>query len=166
MNAIVCMTKYGGIGYENTIPWKSKKDLQYFKDVTTGKGNNAVIMGYNTFQSMNFKPLKNRKNYVLTSKKIVSEDPNLIYENDPNNLIKLSDKYEEVYVIGGDQIYSLYEKYYDKIFVTEIETKSNVDIDTYFKVDLMNYYKKRLDICIDENDNELEFYLYSKYKYY
>jgi dihydrofolate reductase len=52
MKAIVCMTPQGGIGYRNKIPWKSKLDLKYFREITEGNGNNAVVMGRKTFQSL------------------------------------------------------------------------------------------------------------------
>ena len=66
MKAIVCMTPDTGIGYRNSLPWRSKKEMAYFKEKTTGKGNNAVIMGYNTFRSLGFRPLPNRRNYIMT----------------------------------------------------------------------------------------------------
>ena len=67
MKAIVCVNNNFGISKDGKIPWKSKKDLLYFKSIVIGNGNNAVVMCYNTFLSLNKKPLKNRFNYVLTS---------------------------------------------------------------------------------------------------
>ena len=58
-NIILAIDKFGGIGYHNVItnlyyiPWKSKKDMAYFKSITTytkkPDKQNAVIMGYNTW---------------------------------------------------------------------------------------------------------------------
>ena len=52
MKLIVAFSRNYGIGYKNKIPWLLKKDLNYFKKLTIGNGNNAVIMGKNTWKSM------------------------------------------------------------------------------------------------------------------
>ena len=46
---------------------ETKKIYYISKNIAIGNGNNAVVIGYNTFLSLNKKPLKNRFNYVLTS---------------------------------------------------------------------------------------------------
>ena len=52
MNIIVAVCRNQGIGFKNTLPWKLKKELKYFKILTKGNGNNAVIMGKNTCFSL------------------------------------------------------------------------------------------------------------------
>ena len=52
MNIIVAACKNRGIGINNTLPWKLKKEMKYFKEVTIGKGNSAVVMGKNTWFSL------------------------------------------------------------------------------------------------------------------
>ena len=52
INGIVAMDKNKGIGINNQLPWKLKEDLQRFQKFTTGKGNNAIIMGKNTWNSI------------------------------------------------------------------------------------------------------------------
>ena len=52
INLIVAMCKNNGIGYKNELPWKISSDLKKFKKLTQGKGNNAVIMGKNTYESI------------------------------------------------------------------------------------------------------------------
>ena len=51
------------IGKNGDLCWKIKADLDRFKELTTG---NVVVMGYNTFKSLDFKPLKDRRNIVIT----------------------------------------------------------------------------------------------------
>ena len=65
MKLIVAICKNGGIGYKNKIPWHLKKDLQHFKKMTIGNNNNAVIMGNNTWKSLNNTPLPKRTNIIL-----------------------------------------------------------------------------------------------------
>ena len=49
INLIVAISKNGVIGKSNSLPWYYKEDLQYFKEITTGK---TVVMGKNTFNSI------------------------------------------------------------------------------------------------------------------
>ena len=70
INIIYNVTSDGIIGINNDLFIKSKKDLQYFKNITTDEYNNninVVIMGYNTWRSIDKKPLKNRINIVITN---------------------------------------------------------------------------------------------------
>ena len=55
-----------GIGLNNQLPWSFKEDLTYFKNLTKGAGNNAIIMGKNTYHSIN-KELPYRDNIILSS---------------------------------------------------------------------------------------------------
>ena len=67
MNIILaCDSKYG-IGKNNQLPnWNVKGDLKRFKILTTGDGNNVVIMGRKTYESLPFFPLKGRHNVVIS----------------------------------------------------------------------------------------------------
>ena len=55
-----------GIGLNGGIPWKDRDDLRHFSRTTTGDGNNAVIMGRKTFESIG-KVLPGRLNIVVSS---------------------------------------------------------------------------------------------------
>lgn len=163
MKAIVCMTRDTGIGYRNSLPWRSKKEMAYFKEKTVGKGNNAVIMGYNTFRSLGFRPLPNRRNYIMTrdpEKKANYHGTDVIFESSVNNLLFLNFIFDEVYVIGGESIYELFEPYLQYIYVTMINHEYIVD--TFFTIDLRKYHKKWLKNEIDENGIKLDFYCYQK----
>ena len=62
---IAAVCKGGGIGKNNTLPWKIKEDLKHFSKVTKGLGNNAIVMGRNTYISLG-KNLPDRDNLILT----------------------------------------------------------------------------------------------------
>ena len=47
------------IGKDGGLPWSIREDLLHFKNETLNK---TVLMGYTTFKSLNYKPLKNREN--------------------------------------------------------------------------------------------------------
>lgn len=65
-NIIVAMDNNRGIGLNNQLPWSFKEDLTYFKNLTKGAGNNAIIMGKNTYHSIN-KELPYRDNIILST---------------------------------------------------------------------------------------------------
>lgn len=162
MKAIVCMNEMKGIGYRNRLPWRLKRDLDFFREVTMGKGNNAVIMGYKTFQSMGCRSLAKRRNYIIThnpQEKIKSCGADVVFESNIQNLLMLDAIFDEVFVIGGEAIYKLFEPYYQQIYVTHI--KKPCPVDTFFLVDLKSYHRKLIQSS-SENKTPMEFYVYTK----
>jgi dihydrofolate reductase len=68
INIICAYCNNNGIGYKNMLPWKISSDLKKFKKLTTGNENNAIIMGKNTWISINNKNgLPNRDNLILST---------------------------------------------------------------------------------------------------
>ena len=93
MEAILAVDINNGLSKNSLIPWKSKKDINFFFNKTK---NNVVIMGKNTYFSLpeENRPLKNRLNIVLT--------------NNPNSFL-LDDtisKYNNVIFTNDDEIYT------------------------------------------------------------
>ena len=136
MKLIVAICKNGGIGYKNKIPWHLKKDLQYFKKMTIGNNNNAVIMGNNTWKSLNNTPLPKRTNIILTQKNIenISENSSHIFKNSIDDAINYckKNKIDDIWIIGGTKIYDLAfkNKVVDEIYITDI--RNDFTCDTYF----------------------------------
>ena len=172
INLIVAIDKKtNGIGKENKISWKNKADLQWFKNITIGNNNNGVIMGYNTFRSIN-KPLKNRINIVLT--KDINKHPDLIELQNNNEYINnlfictsIEDaiekaKYlelESAFIIGGYQIYleALQKDIVDILYIDYLEDTNLklCDFDTFFPVQYINnnFIKSDLNIYKYNTDN-------------
>ncbi|QHX36834.1 dihydrofolate reductase [Spiroplasma sp. BIUS-1] len=127
ISLIWAQTKSGVIGKDNNLPWKIKEEMQHFINYTRGK---TVLMGRNTFESLSVKPLPNRKNILITSRKLEKSYNNLELSN---NLEMILEKYknidEELVVIGGSQIYQTALKYADKLVISII--KENYEGDTY-----------------------------------
>ena len=65
MIGVVAMTRDGVIGRSDTIPWKHKEDLTFFRRLTTG---GTVVMGRRTWDGLPKRPLPNRDNVVLTNR--------------------------------------------------------------------------------------------------
>lgn len=121
------------IGKNSEIPWNVKEDLAMFKTLTTG---HIVIMGRKTYESLPFKPLKNRYNIVLTNNpdKYETKHDNVIFttcENVANIIANQKQKWgEPVYVIGGSDVYKYFIKDCSKLHITFID--KDVDGDTFF----------------------------------
>ena len=90
-----------GIGYKNKIPWKLSGDMKYFRKKTIGRGNNAVIMGRKTWESLP-STLPKRDNLILSR---TLSHPNAFASIDAMMGHISGKKYDDVWVIGGDTIY-------------------------------------------------------------
>lgn len=97
INMIVACNNLFYIGKDGYIPWYIKEDLQFFKQMTIGKG---ILMGRKTFDSLQ-KPLHDRLNLVLTSK---ADRPGTFTNID--EAVKFANTcVKELWVIGGEQVY-------------------------------------------------------------
>tara|TARA_Y100000816_G_C26074306_1_gene565356 strand:+ start:1181 stop:1711 length:531 start_codon:yes stop_codon:yes gene_type:complete len=142
---IVATDEEWGIGKNNKIPWKCSEDLKHFSKKTKGNGNNAIVLGRKTWDSLNRKPLPNRDHYILSRTEL--HIPNEFQKNTfgytkINDLIHdcLNKKYDDVWIIGGQQIYTLFmqKNIINELYITKISGKH--DCDTFFTFD-QNLYK-------------------------
>ena len=161
MKAIVCMNHDMGIGYGNKIPWKSPMDMAHFRRQTIGKGNNAVVMGRNTFDSINRRALPKRKNIVLTRNKSLSINYGdvAILESSIDNILLSHFIYDEVFIVGGTNIYALFEPYLTELDVTWIDYKG--PCDAYFPINMDNFELVTSEEKMDNGYN-LTFSTYKK----
>ena len=109
------------IGVDNQLPWRLGTDLSHFKKKTEG---HAIIMGRKTFESLG-KALPNRINIVL-SRSPIEETANVMWAGNPETALLLADAHsiflhqKEFFVIGGEKIYSIFFKYINKIWLTDV----------------------------------------------
>ena len=135
-----------GIGYKNTIPWKNKEDMRWFKKLTI---NNAVIMGWTTFESLG-KPLANRLNIVLSpdldATTVYSQNENIRNARTIEGAIDIAEKegYEIVFVIGGGSVYRQYleKDLIDTMYIDLISINESIEYDTFFPFNAMNLEKE------------------------
>lgn len=134
MNMIVAYCKNRGIGIGNTLPWKIKNELKYFKDLTTANKNDCVIMGKNTWLSLPKKPLPNRTNIILSSSLKKEELPKdiLLFNNKDCLMKHINQQNYTPWIIGGEKIYETFisSNELENIYVTFINKK--YDCDTFF----------------------------------
>ncbi len=153
INLIVAISKNNIIGKNNSLPWYYPEDLKYFKKITTGK---TVVMGRKTFESIinrNNKPLPNRVNVVLTRDSGYKFDGAIII-NDLNKFLD-NNKDEDIFIIGGKQIFDESMHYVDRFYITHID--KDYDGDTSLSID---YSKLNLVSKISEGD--LTFAVYER----
>lgn len=127
ISLIVAVSENGVIGKNNELPWKLSSDLKRFKYYTKGK---AVIMGRKTFESIG-QPLSERINIVLSKKKGYKPEKTLVFSelSDAFNFAA-DNNLEEVFVLGGADIYEQTFALADRIYLTKVHT--TVDGDAHF----------------------------------
>ena len=121
INVIVAYDKNLAIGKDNTLVWRQSADLKRFKELTTG---NTVVMGRKTFESIG-KPLPNRRNIVITRQDIEIEGVEII-----KSIEEIKNIEEDIFIIGGGEIYKSCLILADRIFATEIDCE--IEADTWF----------------------------------
>ena len=118
VNLIYARSANGVIGNNGTLPWHLPEDMAHFKRMTTGW---PVIMGRKTWDSLppRFRPLPGRSNVVVTRQTQWAAQGTLVAASLPEAL-RLCETSEQVWVIGGAQIYQQAEPFAQRIEVTEI----------------------------------------------
>ncbi len=114
INIIVATDAGGGIGINNTLPWRLPEDMAHFKRLTSG---NPVIMGRKTFDSIG-RPLPNRRNIVITRNPEWSRDGVEAVTSLAAAVALVGEA--PAYIIGGAEIYSQSMDVADQLIVTEI----------------------------------------------
>ncbi|MBN7813581.1 dihydrofolate reductase [Algoriphagus sp. H41] len=125
---IVAKAKNNVIGKDNQLIWKLSADLKRFKNLTTG---HHILMGRKTYESLG-KPLPNRTHLVITrNPDFTVPEGHYVFSSVEDAFIH-SNKVgvDELYVIGGGQIYAETIRLCDRLEVTEVEAKP--EGDTFF----------------------------------
>ena len=115
--------------------------MAHFAKRTTGAGNNAVIMGKKTWDSIPARPLRNRANLILSShppEQVRTDQSEYWFKTVPDLLAHLEfAKYDEAWIIGGASIYEQFlamhnrnEIRIDEMCITQME--GTHECDTFF----------------------------------
>lgn len=129
MNIVVAVDSNWGIGYNGTQSVVVPEDRKHFRQVT---GRGTVIVGRKTLADFpGGRPLKNRRNIVLTRDEGLKIDGAVIVHSTKEALAAVSDEAEEnVFVIGGDSVYKQLLPYCSRAYLTKID--ASPEADTYF----------------------------------
>ena len=154
IRALVVVDESWAIGKDNDLLFKLPNDMRAFRTATLNK---IVVCGRKTLESFpDGKPLRNRSTICLCSKENNRDDCYCV--NDINELIKLItelSKTQDIYIIGGSQIYKELLNVCDEVIVTKVKADGN---GTVFFTDLDYDTRFYLDYCSsaipDGVDNE------------
>lgn len=156
---IVAMDKHRVIGKDNRLPWHLPADLSYFKKVTMG---HAIIMGRKTFESIG-RPLPGRENVIVTrNRSFQAEGCTVIHSIE--EVLQFADKRnDEVFVIGGAELFQATLPFADRLYITKIE--ASFPGDTFFpefdesKWQVISYTKGEKD---EKNPYDYAFIIYER----
>ena len=124
---VVASAENNAIGKNNQLLWHLPNDMKFFKNITWGM---AVVMGRKTYESVD-KPLPGRFNIVITRQADWKAD-GVIIATDLNDALKkaAATNCNEVFVIGGGEIYKQAMEIADKIYITRVH--ASFEADTFF----------------------------------
>ena len=126
LTLIAAAADNNALGKDNQMLWRLPDDFKRFKHLTTG---HHIIMGRKTLESMDG-PLANRTNIIITRQKEYTHEGCIIV-NSLNEAIAACPQNEEVFVIGGGEIYKQSISKADKIELTRVLGISP-EADAYF----------------------------------
>ena len=122
---IAAMSTNRVIGINNDLPWHLPDDFKFFQTKTRG---HHIIMGRKNFESLppKFRPLPNRTNLILTKNKYYQAKNTYIFHS-LGYAIEYAEIQgeEELFIIGGGEIYKLALPYADAIYLTEVNISLN-----------------------------------------
>ncbi|MCM3169077.1 dihydrofolate reductase [Peribacillus frigoritolerans] len=126
ISLIVAMDQNRVIGKNNKLPWHLPADLQYFKKVTMG---HPIVMGRKTFESIG-RVLPGRENVIVTRNQEFKAEGCVVL-HDIAQIKRFADNHEEeVFVIGGAEIFKEILPFTDRLYITEIH--EIFEGDTFF----------------------------------
>lgn len=148
---IAAIANNNALGKDNDLIWHLPADLKRFKKVTSG---HHIIMGRNTFESIG-KPLPNRTTVIITRNDNYKVE-GCIVVNSIEEAIKVAENDEQIFIIGGAQIYkqALAANLVDQLDITQVH--HSFDADVYFPEIKLDVWKEvsRENFEIDERDRK------------
>jgi dihydrofolate reductase len=147
ISLIVAMASNRVIGLNNKMPWHLSADLKKFKKITMGS---PVLMGRKTYESIG-KPLPGRTNIIISRNPEYRQDGCLVFNDLKTALNKACENAEEIFVIGGSDLYEAILPIANAIYLTVINREFQGD--TFFPELDLNYWSEveRVDIKDDTN---------------
>lgn len=147
ISAVVAIAENHAIGKNNQLLWYLPNDLKHFKQITSG---HTVIMGRKTYDSVG-KPLPNRRNIVVTRQNM--EIPGCEVAGSVEAALTLCASEQEVFIIGGAEIYQLALPLTNRIYLTIVHR--SFDADAFFPPISMQEWveTERKDFEADEKNS-------------
>lgn len=148
ISIIAAIGKNNELGRGGDLVFHIREDMRYFRDTTTG---HKVVMGRKTWESLPGK-LPGRENIVVSSRDVTGAD--LVVRSLEEFLQENAATPEEVFVIGGGQVYKAALPYAKILYLTEVDAAVS-DADTYFPEFDKNDYERQ--VIKEGKDDDLAF---------
>lgn len=128
LSLIVAASENNVIGKDGDLPWNLPDDLQYFKNTTKGY---PIIMGRKNFESIG-RVLPGRKNIIITRQSNYAvEGCDVVHSlEDAITIASATNAADEVFIIGGGEIYKQALPLVDTVYVTRVHAE--IDGDVFF----------------------------------
>ena len=127
LSIISAIGKNNELGKNNALLWKLPADMEHFRKITS---LHAVVMGRKTFESIN-KPLPNRRNIVITRDVKYKADGIEVTHSLSEALDIIGNNNEEIFIIGGAEIYKQTIPIADRLYITHINAE-DAKADSFF----------------------------------
>ncbi|MEM9859797.1 MAG: dihydrofolate reductase [Bacteroidota bacterium] len=130
ISMIAAVAENGVIGKDNDLVWSLPDDMKFFMRTTSG---HPVIMGRKNYESIpeKYRPLPKRKNIIITRQSDYKAEGAYVVNSLKEAISSaLEGNSEEVFIIGGGQIYEMGLDIADTMYITEIH--ETFEGDTYF----------------------------------
>lgn len=150
-NILVAYDAERAIGNENELLWKPKEmktDMARFRELTNEK---TLILGRKTLESIG-KALPNRRNIVITTQETL-DIQNVEIAHSPEEAFNIAGN-DEVFVIGGSQIYALSLPSVDRIYATEV-SETIQPADSYFPAINLSIWRETNREAHEKDDNNI-----------
>jgi dihydrofolate reductase len=157
ISIIVAISENNIIGKDNALVWRLPADIKYFKEKTSG---HCVITGRKNYESIpaKFRPLPNRTNMVITSQRDYAAPGAIIFNSIKEAVEKAKQMGDdEVFIIGGAEIYKQSMHLADKLYLTKIHHLFDGDV-SFPEIDFTIWKETK---CIDFKADEKNKYDYS-----
>ncbi len=125
---IAAASENNALGKDNTLVWHLPDDFKRFKTLTSG---HYIIMGRKTFESFQ-KPLPNRTHIIITRQKDYKVPEGCLVVPSIDTAISVCPKEEDIFIIGGGEIYRQSISIATKIELTRVHTE--IEADTFFPI--------------------------------
>jgi len=122
---IAAIAENNALGKDNDLLWHLPDDFKRFKQITSG---HYIIMGRKTFESFP-KPLPNRTHVIITRQKEYHPEGCIVVDS-MKKAIEVCPKNEDIFIIGGGEIYTLGMDFADSIELTRVH--ENFEADAFF----------------------------------
>lgn len=148
---LVAVSNNNVIGKDNDLPWKLKRDLQHFKNYTTGK---TIVMGRKTYESIG-RPLPNRRNIIISST-IRSIDGAEVFSSLEAALEALKHE-DEIIITGGSYLFNDTTDIVNKLVITFVDTFIEDGDVFYSDIDYKKWNLVEESFFQKDSENEHDF---------